>query len=433
MRLIQKLKKEIAPYFLALSIGASGCGNWSEPNNHPPQLDPLENIVANETDLITVPLTATDEDGDMLNYSLENAPEGMNINPSTNEIEWQTNYAGAGEYTVTVTVDDGKGGISSQDVIITVNNVPCYRLAFQAAVGEDCGICVMNEDGSERITLSDRGWNGNQRWSPDGSRIVYQSVRDGSLGDIFIRNSDGTNEIDLTKNPGSCDSHSIWSPDGQKLVFNSYRDGNTNIYRMNPDGTGLERLTDDPADEWVASYSPDGTQIAFVKDWDVWTMDINGTNQINRTNNPARDNFYCWSKDGSKIFFSSDRDGDYEIYSMNPDGSEQINRTQNPAYDCYPDCSPDGQEIVFYSERTGDHEIYAVDMSGNLRKLTDNPGIQDMDPKYSPDGTKISYVAGEVYPGNLDIWTMSRDGTNKTQLTYSTFWESVARWSPNKQ
>ena len=58
------------------------------------------------------------------------------------------------------------------------------------------------------------------------------------------------------------------------------------------------------------------------------------------TNNPANDYNSSWSPDGKKIAFISTRDGIYDIYLMNSDGSEKKNLTNNPADDTYPRWSP---------------------------------------------------------------------------------------------
>ena len=85
-----------------------------------------------------------------------------------------------------------------------------------------------------------------------------------------------------------------------KIAFESDRDGNYEIYIMNVDGSEQTRLTDNPADDWGLSFSPDG----------------------------------------SKIAFESYRDGNWEIYIMNIDGSEQTRLTDNPAFDWWPSFSP---------------------------------------------------------------------------------------------
>ena len=60
------------------------------------------------------------------------------------------------------------------------------------------------------------------------------------------------------------DYDAAWSPDGQWIVFTSERDGSADLYSVKSDGTGLERLTDDPAYDDQAAISPDGRQLVYV-------------------------------------------------------------------------------------------------------------------------------------------------------------------------
>jgi Tol biopolymer transport system component len=69
-------------------------------------------------------------------------------------------------------------------------------------------------------------------------------------------------------------------------------------------------------------------------------MDADGSNQTNLTSNAARDEYASWSPNGSRIAFQSDRDGNLEIYVMDADGSSQTNLTSNPADDWDASWSP---------------------------------------------------------------------------------------------
>src|SRR5437867_3067492 len=136
-----------------------------------------------------------------------------------------------------------------------------------------------------------------------------------------------------------------------KIAFTSQRDeGNDEIYVMNADGTAQTRLTNNTANDFNPSWSPDGAKIAFTSDKDflfeIYVMNPDGTGQTRLTNNTADDDFPSWSPDGTKIAFMSNRDGNLEIYTMNANGTAQTRLTNNTANDFTPIWSPDGAKIA---------------------------------------------------------------------------------------
>ena len=122
-----------------------------------------------------------------------------------------------------------------------------------------------------------------------------------------------------------------------KIAFISERDGNKEIYVMNSDGSEQKNLTNNPAGDYSSSWSPDGKKIAFTSGRDgngeIYVMNADGSEHKRLTNNRAFDMFPSWSPDGKKIAFQSKRDGNGEIYVMNSDGTEQKRLTNNPALD----------------------------------------------------------------------------------------------------
>jgi Tol biopolymer transport system component/serine/threonine protein kinase len=139
------------------------------------------------------------------------------------------------------------------------------------------------------------------------------------------------------------------SRDGQWLAFDSDRSGNMDIYRIRIDGTGLQQLTRNPADEFRPLWSPDGQQISFLS----------------------------W------------RSGNRDLYVMSGDGSAERLISGGPAQEFTGTWSPDGTQLAFWSDRTGREEIYLIPATGgNARRLTLEGGGR---PLWSRDGKFIAY------------------------------------------
>lgn len=80
--------------------------------------------------------------------------------------------------------------------------------------------------------------------------------------DIFIADKDGSNLRQLTDNP-YYDAEATVSPDGSKIIFTSIRDGDLDLYVMDTDGRNLRRLTHEKVYDGGAFFSPDGSKIVY--------------------------------------------------------------------------------------------------------------------------------------------------------------------------
>lgn len=236
---------------------------------------------------------------------------------------------------------------------------------------------------------------------PSGDRVVYSSTHhidaacptppDHSRGyvwglfgyDVYVANADGTNLTQITHEPGY-DAEATISPDGSKIVFTSDRDGDLEIYTMDPDGSNVTRLTNTPGYDGGAFFTADGTQLVYrarhpetdeeLADYrallaehlirpgvlDIYIMNADGTNQRRLTDNGAANFAPFPHPNGRQILFSSnmhDPSGrDFDLYLINVDGTGLERVTTSPEFDGFPMFSPDGTMLVFASNRGGAQE-----------------------------------------------------------------------------
>ena len=104
----------------------------------------------------------------------------------------------------------------------------------------------MRADGSEESLLVDLpGDEGCPRWSPDGTRLVFE-MRERDASSIMLTDAYGMNDFPLA-NGSANNRHPAWSPDGQWIVFVSDRDGGDDLYIISAIGYELANLTQSPA------------------------------------------------------------------------------------------------------------------------------------------------------------------------------------------
>ena len=242
-------------------------------------------------------------------------------------------------------------------------------------------------------------------------------------------------------------------PNGQ-IAFSSNRDGNFEIYTMSEDGSDETRLTDEDANDFDPSWSPDGDKIAFVSfrdgsnNMEIYVMDADGSDQtrLTETENDVLDREPSWSPDGEKIAFASNRDGNYEIYVMDADDGSDVTRLtddddDDDALDREPSWSPDGEKIAFVSDREvdvppdeiGDQAaIFTMDADDgdDVEMLTDNDVTLGSHPTWSPDGEKIVFAS--FRDGGNEIYTMDADdGDDVNRLTDDEADSLYPTWSPD--
>lgn len=267
-------------------------------------------------------------------------------------------------------------------------------------------IYIMNSDGTNQLRVTYElklGAMSAPSLSWDGTKIAFGSTSMLGKSGIRIIDIQGNTLIDI---PGQGESDPAWSPDGQWITFSSPEP--KNLIKIRTDGSKKEQLTfDNNVDDWFSSWSPDGSRIAFMHDYNLYIMNSDGSNQTQAINGFVRN--LAWSPDGSKIAFErgasandSNHYANMDIWVVDLNSGDTRNLTNTPGvYDGNPSWSPDSTRIVFESWRNSDIQIYVVDINSLSTTQLTYQG-SNMTPSWSQGGVaKITQTSPEpVAPAN---------------------------------
>jgi Tol biopolymer transport system component len=145
------------------------------------------------------------------------------------------------------------------------------RLVFQQTTSEPMDLWriparrTSERDRAMERLIASSTQDSNADYSPDGRRIAFCSFRGADLGNIWVCNCDGSNPVQLTRFERGAGTPR-WSPDGSRIVFNSDEAGNQDLYVIDADGGVPRRLTRESSTDVDGTWSWDGQWIYFRSD-----------------------------------------------------------------------------------------------------------------------------------------------------------------------
>ena len=243
-------------------------------------------------------------------------------------------------------------------------------------------VAIATVDGSG--TVSGAGWGRTQI-------VASASWGAADTADVFVQGS-----ILVTKFPG----------------------GGGDIYAFDPaTPTAMNQLTSGPNVEIGATYSFDGTQIAYVAAAEggtqkIFLMDADGQNARVVTGSPDRESSPKFSPDGSQIVYESNQN----IWIVNADGSNPTQLTFGEAAEDRPAISPDGRMIAYQSTTGRNSDIYVMSLDGSDQRTLVATEAHETFPAWFSDGG-LAYLSAQ---------TTGRDRTRQVMRTDLDAGEPVA-------
>ena len=283
--------------------------------------------------------------------------------------------------------------------------------------------------------------------SPDEQHVVTVTH-----GELFLSKFPlGGKATQLTDSPAF--DHGVrWSPDGKKLLFLSDRTGVEDLYLLEPDDPEhpelikahkfkVTQLTHTPEEERAASFSPDGSRIAFIRSGKLFTMKPDGTELKTIVDQPQVFD-YDWSPD-SKWLAVAKFDGSYasEVFILPSNGGEMKNVTRYATFNGDVTWSNTNHKISFLSQRRGVYGMHVlslqkpaapgapasndIDWDDIHLRVERAAGISAEGGTISPDGTRVAFRSTA---NGDDLWLASSDGRSLFRLTNSNLRPRHIHW-----
>jgi Tol biopolymer transport system component len=262
--------------------------------------------------------------------------------------------------------------------------------------------------GFSLVRASDR--SGGQTFSPsfasNGTIFFHTSGASSERSDLVSPDPAGDLRLMTIGEDGARNYHVQPSPDGTKVAFDSDRDGERGVYVADRDGTGVRRVSGDGYAA-VPSWSPDATRLAFVRGeadrphvWNLWLLTL-ATGEMRRVSSFRYGQTWTgsWFPDGRRLAYS--HEDHLFVVDLASGAAREYASPIARRLVRTPAVSPDGRHIVFEVSGSG---AWLLDVSdGSMRCVLADPSVEEF--AWSPDGRRVAFHSRR--DGQWGIWFMT--------------------------
>ena len=250
------------------------------------------------------------------------------------------------------------------------------------------------------------------------TRIAYVT-KAGTRYNLWVADSDGEGASSALASPEPIISAS-WSPSGTQLAYVSFESRKPVVYVHNV-LTGQRKLVANfRGSNSAPAWSPDGKTLALTLSRDgssqIYGMDSNGGEPRRLSASSSIDTEPLYTPDGKAIYFVSDRGGGPQIYRM-PAAGESAGKAERVSYtgsyNISPSMSPDGKKLAYISRIGGAFKLHVMDLAGGATTAITDTGADER-PSFAPNGKLIVYATQQG--GKEALMTTTLDGRIKARL-----------------